>query len=204
MPDPTPDDRLDFPATHRNREAILRVLARVMPARGRVLEVASGSGQHLAAFAPHFPEVSFVPTDLDPRHVASADAWCHALPNVEPARRLDVRDPWPVGGLDGVLCANMIHIAPWSCAEGLMAGAGGALVPGGWLALYGPFHVGGKPTSPSNADFDASLRARDPSWGVRNQEDVVACAGGVGLHLEAVLPMPANNQTLLFRVPSDG
>ncbi|MBX2803017.1 MAG: DUF938 domain-containing protein [Myxococcales bacterium] len=191
--------KLDFPATQRNRGPLLEVLQEHLGPKGVILEVASGSGQHAAAFAPSFPEWTWVPSDLDPRHLASIDAWCASLPTVRPALSLDVLQPWPVGRADAVFCANMIHIAPWACTEALLVGSARVLHQGGLLLLYGPFRRDGAHTSPSNASFDESLRSRDPEWGVRDLEAVVDIAAGVGLHVERVHAMPANNLTVVFR-----
>ncbi len=192
--------RLEFPATRRNREPILAVLRELLPVAGRVLEVASGSGEHLTFFAASLPDLHWQPTDPDPAHLASADAWtAHlGLANVAPAVGLDVTaDAWPEGPFDAVYCANMIHIAPWEATIGLFRGAASVLRPGGLLLTYGPYRVGGAHTSPSNADFDASLKARDPRWGVRDVAQVAAVAPG--FVLERQIPMPANNYTLVWR-----
>lgn len=191
--------KLDFPATGRNSEAILGVLRGVLPPEGLVLEIASGSGQHTAAFAPALPQLRFQPTDLEPPHLASIDAWCAELPNVAPAQRLDVVAPWPVQRADAVLCINMVHISPWRCTEALLAGAAAVLPAGGPLFLYGPFQRDGAHTSPSNARFHASLQSRDPSWGVRDLGAVIAAAAQAGLAHTETLEMPANNLSVVFR-----
>lgn len=201
-----PTRRLDFPATRRNREPIRAVLQRWLPTRCDVLEIASGSGQHAVFFAAGMPGVRWQPTDPDPRHVESCDAWRADVPTegrMLAARALDVHEADWDGALDGarydaLYCANMIHIAPWSATEALFAGAAAVLRPDGRLLLYGPFHIGGAPTAPSNADFDADLRARDPRWGVRELEAVEAVAAGQGFRLIEREAMPANNQMLLF------
>ncbi|MFZ5482566.1 MAG: DUF938 domain-containing protein [Myxococcota bacterium] len=186
------------PATLRNREPILAVLGRVLPPAARVLEIASGSGEHAAYFAPRLPGLLWQPSDPDPLAVASIDA--HRAdadaPNLLPAIRLDVRDrPWPAA--DVVFCANMIHIAPWECGLALLGGAREALSAGGLLVLYGPFKVGGRHTAPSNEAFDADLRSRDPRWGVRDLEEVVRAADGFTLAED--VSMPANNRTIGLR-----
>jgi len=201
--------RLDAPATHRNREPILAVLARWLgPAAGvRVLEVASGTGQHAVFFSERLPGLAWQPSDVDPAHLASIEAWRaeSGLGNVAPAIRLDARDAdWGVAPVDAVVSANLIHIAPWPVAEGLFAGAGRVLRPGGLLFLYGPFKVGGRHTAPSNEAFDAGLRARDPAFGVRDLERVVDAAAREGLALVETNDMPANNKTLVFRRYSRG
>jgi Protein of unknown function (DUF938) len=179
------------------------VLERVLPARGLVLEVASGTGEHAVAFARALPMLEFQPTDVDPEALESIEAWrAHSgLSNVRRAVALDVHPtPWPLSGApDAVLCINMIHIAPWSACLALLDGAAAALAPGAPLVLYGPYRAGGSHTAPSNAAFDASLRERDPRWGVRDQEAVAAEAATRGLALEEVVEMPANNRTLVLR-----
>jgi SAM-dependent methyltransferase len=195
------DARLYFPATTRNREPLAAVLREVFaPPVARVLEIASGSGEHAVAFTAALPWLTWQPTDADPAHLASIDAWRAATPGaaIAPARRLDLLvDPWPPGPFDAIFCANLIHIAPWEVAEALCAGAAALLPPGGLLVTYGPYKRGGVHTAPSNEAFDASLRARDPRWGVRDLEALVAAAGGFAL--EQVVPMPANNFTVVLR-----
>ena len=189
-----------WPAPERNKGPILDVLRQVLPKRGRVLEVASGSGQHAAYFAAELPGLTFLPSDLAADNLDSIRAYqADAGENLLPPRRLDVEQPdWGVGIVEAVYCANMIHIAPWSACEALLAGAGRHLAPGGVLVLYGPYRVGGVHTAESNATFDRSLRARDPRWGVRDLEDVVALGRAVDLTLRSVFPMPANNQCVVF------
>ena len=191
-------ERLDAPATGRNREPILAVLRRVLPAEGLVLEVASGTGQHAAWFGAALPGLVWQPTDRDPTHRASIAAWTEGLPSVRPPLDLDTtRRPWPVQRADAVVCINMIHIAPWAACLGLLEGAAELLPPGAPLVLYGPYKRGGAHTAPSNAAFDADLRARDPNWGVRDLEAVQEAAAG--FVLEEVVEMPANNLTVVFR-----
>jgi hypothetical protein len=179
------------------------VLERVLPARGVVLEIASGTGEHAVAFASALPALVLQPSDVDPDALASTEAWRRhsALPNVRPALALDVHAlPWSLPEApDAVLCSNMIHIAPWSACLALLDGAAAALAPGAPLVLYGPFCEGGIHTAPSNAAFDASLRERDPRWGVRDQLEVAAEAAARGLDLEEVVSMPANNRILVLR-----
>ena len=197
--------KFTWPAPERNKAPILEVLARVLPARGRVLEIASGSGQHAVHFAQHLPHLRFLPSDLEPSNVISIRAWVDeaALPNLEEPRQLDVcTTDYGVGELEAIFNANLIHLAPWACAEGLLAGAGRHLLPAGVLVLYGPFHIGGQATADSNAAFDADLRQRDPRWGVRDLEAVTELAERAGLLLEERVTMPANNQLLVFRKPA--
>jgi SAM-dependent methyltransferase len=196
----SPGERLFAAAAERNREPILRVLERVLPARGAVLEVASGTGQHAAHFAAALPGLVWQPTELDAGALESIAAWTAALGNVRAPIRLDVTEaPWPIETVDAIYGANMIHIAPWSVALALLAGAARHLRRGGLLVLYGPFKVGGRHTAPTNAAFDESLRARDPSFGVRDLEAVAAAAREHGLDLEERVAMPAENQILVMR-----
>jgi hypothetical protein len=198
------DRRLYFPATARNRQPILDVLKQHLPERGLVLEVASGSGEHAVHFAPACPELIFQPSDPDPAHRASIDAWAGALAltNVRSAIALDAAaSSWPVAAADAVLCINMIHISPWACTVGLMRGAGRILPAGGLLYLYGPYKRDGQHTASSNAAFDASLQAQNPAWGVRNLEAVAELAAAEGFAAPIVVEMPANNLSLVFRKP---
>src|SRR5690349_17991649 len=196
------DSRLYAPATQRNRDPIVAVLERHLPLRGDVLEVASGSGEHVVHFAARLGGLVFQPSDPDPAPRASIDAWAavSGLRNVRPALALHAAAPdWPVTRANAVLCINMIHIAPWRAAEGLVAGAARLLAPGGVLYLYGPYRRDGKHTAPSNAAFDADLRTRNPDWGVRALEDVAALAASAGFSEPEVEAMPANNLSLIFR-----
>ncbi|NOV24870.1 DUF938 domain-containing protein [Cupriavidus necator] len=197
-----PDARRMAPATDRNREPILAVLRQVLPARGTVLEIASGTGQHAVHFAAALPGLTWQPSDPDEAARASIAAWtAHAgLANVRAPLALDVcRQPWGIDAADAVVCINMIHIAPWAAAEALFAGAGKLLGPGGVLFLYGPYRRGGAHTAPSNAAFDAQLRATDPDWGVRDMEAVIALGAAQGLRCDEPVPMPANNFCLVLR-----
>ena len=192
--------RLTAPATGRNREPILQALRPHLPASGLVLEVASGTGEHVAYFATALPGLHWQPTEPDAERRASIDDWTAGLANVSPAMALDAAAPdWPMANADVVLCCNMIHIAPWSCTEGLVAGAARVLPGGGLLALYGPFRQAGQPMVPSNAAFDVDLRSRDPAWGLRALEDVAALALRHRFASPVVEPMPANNLLVLFR-----
>lgn len=194
------DARRHAPAAERNGAPILEVLRRALPASGTVLEVASGTGQHAVLFAGALPRLDWQPSDADPELRASIEAWRAgaALPNLRAPLALDAAaDGWPLDRADALVCINMIHIAPWDAALGLFRGAARLLPAGAPLLLYGPFKRGGRHTADSNAAFDASLRARDPAWGVRGLEEVERAARGFTL-AEAV-EMPANNLTLLFR-----
>jgi SAM-dependent methyltransferase len=195
----SPNKMLQWAAPERNKAPILAILQRVLPAKGTVLEVASGSGQHIAYFAEAMPQLTWLPSDPDPENLASIRAYREAGARFLDPRVIDVRsNDWDVGCVEAVFCANMIHIAPWSCTEGLFEGVGRNLEKGGVFVLYGPFRIGQQHTAPSNAAFDASLRGRDPSWGVRDLEAVTELAALHGLALRERIEMPANNQTLVF------
>lgn len=196
------DVRRIAPAAGRNREPILEVLRRVLPEDARVLEIASGSGEHAVFFARALRVASWQPTDADPDALASIDAWREheRAERVNAAIVLDVHsERWPVPAQDAVVCINMLHISPWSACEALMRGAGRLLGADGVLFLYGPFRRGGAHTAPSNEAFDASLRERDPRWGVRDLEDVAEVAAREALVLREIVPMPANNFCVVFR-----
>lgn len=210
MTDPQPfvlepgagDRRRVAPHVARNAAVIIDVLRAILPDAGRVLEVASGSGEHALHFARAFPGLIFQPSDPDPVALASIEAWREAEgpANLLPPIQLDASAPrWPDVAVDAILCINMVHISPWAATEGLMAGAGRLLAPGSPLYLYGAYRQRGVETAPSNEAFDASLRSRNPAWGLRNLEDVVGLAGRHGLELESVVPMPANNLSVIFR-----
>jgi SAM-dependent methyltransferase len=190
------------PAVARNRDPILDVLRRYLPARGLVLEVASGTGEHVMHFAQaSAPDLIFQPSDPDPGARASIDAWAAALGsrNIRPAIELDAAsEAWPIARADVVLCINMIHIAPWAAAAGLVRGAARVLPPGGKLYLYGPFRRDGHPTAASNEAFDRDLRRNNPAWGVRDLEAVAALAEAHGFAEPLVTEMPANNLSLIF------
>lgn len=193
------DPRIDYPATQRNREPILAVLREVLPEGGTVLELASGSGQHVAHFAAALPNLRWQPTDLDTRLFASITAWAKGLTNVSSPLFLDVTlSQWPIERCDAVVCANMIHIAPWEVCLGMLDGVARTLGDGP-LCLYGPFKRGGAHTAPSNDEFDRSLQARNPRWGVRDLDEVTKEANCRGLALDRVFEMPANNLTVVFR-----
>ena len=202
-PEPSaPVVALPFSApAERNRQPILDVLAGVLAGDARVLEIASGTGQHAAHAAAARPGWHWQPSDLEPATLAAIDARCGGLVNVAPAARLDVLEAdWPVepGSVDAVFCANLLHIAPWTCCAGLMRGAARVLRPQGVLLLYGPYQVDRVPTSPGNLAFDADLRRRDARWGIRRLVDVEAEAALLGFALRTRVPMPANNLTLIF------
>jgi SAM-dependent methyltransferase len=194
------DPRQFSAAAARNRDPILAVLRRVLPARGLVVEIACGTGEHAAHFGKALPALQWQPTDMNREMFASVAAHAAGLPNVRPPLTLDVTAPsWPVAYADAIVCINMIHIAPWGASEGLMAGAARVLPVAGVLYLYGPYKIDGRHTADSNAAFDAALRARDPAWGVRDLADVTALAGRHGLSLVDTVSMPANNLSVVFR-----
>lgn len=195
------DPREHWPAAERNRDPILEVLRRVLPAQGTVLEIASGTGQHAAYFSAALPNLRWQPTETNHALHASIAAWCAEHGNVLPVIALDVlADPWPLplARYDAVFNANMIHIAPIEVCHALLRGVAAHLAPGGRFVLYGPFKIGGEHTAESNAAFDRKLRAENPSWGVRDLEQVTALAAERGLRFVERVQMPANNQMLIF------
>jgi SAM-dependent methyltransferase len=204
------DGRLDAPAFHRNHAAILDVLSRHLTGKsGDVIEIGSGTGQHVVEFARRFPQITWWPSDLNDNHLTSIEAWRQhsQLPNIRSSRQIDVSDPnWGDADKGGdvpaerlaVFCANVVHIAPWRVAEGLIAGAGRCLRRGGMLFLYGPFKRDGRHTAESNEAFDKSLRHGNPEWGVRDVEAVEELASRAGLSLVDIADMPANNFMLVF------
>lgn len=197
----TPDPRQHSPAAERNRAPILAQLQRVLPASGTALEIASGTGQHAAHVAAGLPRWRWQPTDAEPLVLASIDAWCKGLANVLPARCLEVLAVPAVGLLapvDAVFCANLLHISPWATCPALMQLAARVLSPAGRLVLYGPYLEDEVPTSPGNLAFDADLRERNPAWGLRRREDVLAQACAAGLRLRERIAMPANNLLLVL------
>jgi hypothetical protein len=196
------DGRLVSPSAERNKETIAKTLMRVLPAKGDVLEVSSGTGQHVLHFARAMPHLRWKPTDRDADCLTSIASWLAQTPtpNVNAPRYLDVHDEiWPVHDVAAVVCLNMIHIAPPSATEALLRGAGKVIARGGILFLYGPFRRNGRHTSASNEAFDALLKAENPEWGVRDVEDVADLAASVGLELEQTHDMPANNLAVIFR-----
>lgn len=200
---PHPDGRLSAPAADRNKGPILEVLKRVLPERGFVLEIASGTGQHVVHFAAALRQLQWQPSEPDPDMRSSIAAWIgqSGLANVLPPLDLDVCAPdWPIEHADAVLCINMAHITPWRATLCLLGGAARVLSPGGVLILYGPYRRNGRHTAPSNESFDRQLRGADPEWGVRDMEAVEEAARQSGLIREEIVPMPANNFTLVLRM----
>jgi hypothetical protein len=195
-------DRLVSPSAERNKGPVADVLCRVLPDHGLVLEVSSGTGQHVVHFARAMPHLMWQPTERDADNLRSIASWraAEALPNVLEPIRLDVVDqPWPISSAAAVICLNMIHIAPWAAAEALVRGAGATLEAGGVLFLYGPYRRGGQHTAPSNEAFDRQLRAQNLDWGVRDLEDVARFAEEHGFGAPEVFEMPANNLSVVFR-----
>ncbi len=198
----TNDARKFAPAAARNRAAILDVLGPRLPSRGRLLEIASGSGEHTMHFAAAHPAVTFQPSDPDPTNRASIEAWAAhlGLPNVKRALDIDATATFaPVTAADVVVSINIIHIAPWNATVGLVRNAATVLTAGGLLFLYGPYRRNGAHTAPSNEAFDQSLKASDPAWGVRDLEAVIALAEDAGFDAPEVVEMPANNLSVMFR-----
>ena len=215
--DTTDDGRMDAPHTGRNRDVILDVLREALPGPGSAgppplaLEIASGTGQHIVHFAQGLGHIDWQPSDPEPDLRASTTAWSRHL--APPDGLANLREPldivaeatdWGIATGDRArLCAvvniNMIHVTPWQAARGLVAGAGRLLSTGGVLTLYGPYKRDGRHPAPSNEAFDASLRGRNPEWGIRDVADVAALAGHHGLALERTVEMPANNLSLVFR-----
>lgn len=190
------------PATVRNRDAIAAVLRDFLPAQGLVLELASGSGEHVVHFARLFPALTWQPSDPDADALGSIAAWAKEadLPNIAPPIAIDVRtDDWGIERADAVCCINMVHISPWEATEGLMRGAARLLPPGGLLYLYGPYLRRDVETAASNLAFDRSLKERNPDWGLRHVDDVRELARGHGLIFHGLTDMPANNISLTFR-----
>ena len=195
------DLRWHSAAADRNKGPIAEQLVQRLPPQGRLLEIASGTGQHAAHAARLLPGWIWQPSDADPGALASIAAWCEGLLNVQSPLMLDVmHSSWAgvPGSLDAIFCANMLHIAPWPVCGALMRGAARHLSAQGLLMLYGPYVIGGEPTAASNLAFDEDLRLRNPAWGLRRLADVVAEAQVCGLQLQHRVPMPANNQLLVL------
>ena len=193
-------EKLSLASADRNKGPILEVLKRVIPPNARILEIASGTGQHAVFFADNLSGITWQPSDPDEERRASTRAWRDeaGLENILDPIDIDVIDSiWNIGAFDVIYNSNLIHISPWECCLGLLAGARRHVRPDGLLIIYGPFRIGGEHTAPGNRAFDVDLRARDPRWGVRDLEAVRDAADG--FTFEERVEMPANNQTLVFR-----
>lgn len=199
---PSDSSRRSAPAALRNREPISEVLADWLPKHGKVLEIASGTGEHAIYFAERFPALDWQPTDIHPEALTSIEAWreLSGLPNVHPPLVIDAAsDKWPIERADAILSINMVHISPWRSALGLLDGAARLLEPGAPLVLYGPWLKDDVPTAETNLAFDTDLRRRSSEWGLRHVEEFAAAASERRLLLEATRSMPANNLMLLLR-----
>jgi len=198
----TTEGKWTTPSAERNKGPILEVLARVLPRRGLVLEIASGTGQHVVHFANALPDLTWQPSDQDQelRHSIALRVTEEHRDNIERPIDLDVtRLPWPLQTADALVAINMIHVAPWSATLALFEGAKALLTPGQVLFLYGPYRRDGRHTSPGNAQFDLDLRARNPEWGLRDLEAVSDVAAAAGFDLAEIVGMPANNFSLVFK-----
>ncbi len=189
------------PATERNRDVIAETLAALLPDKGLVLEIASGTGEHAVHFAKRFTNLTWQPSDPDPIALASINAWRadSNAPNVRPAMLLDASAEWPIAQADAVVCINMTHISPWAATVGLLHNAARILPSNAPLFIYGPFRQRDVPLAESNASFDASLRQQNPEWGLRYVEDITEEAQQAGLRLDQIIEMPANNLSLIIR-----
>lgn len=199
--EPSAETKRTAPATERNRDAITHVLKRCLPPQGTVLEIASGTGEHIIHFAAQFPHLDWQPSDSDPLALASITAWRaeSGSDNLRTPVPVDAATDWQVRDVAAILCINMVHISPWEATRGLMRNAGRLLPSGGLLYLYGPFRQQNRPTAPSNEEFDRNLKSRNSQWGLRLVEDVAQEASFHALHLDQIIEMPANNLSLLFR-----
>ncbi len=201
------DPRLYRPHVARNRDPVLDVLKRVLPPRGLVLEIASGSGEHAVYFAKALPHLVWQPSDPDAEALASIAAHraAEGPPNLQAPLKLDVTmAQWPLAQADAIVCCNMIHIAPWSACEGLIAGAARLLPLGGVFYLYGPYKIGDRHTAASNQEFDVHLRTQNPEWGIRDLDAVATIGKSHGFALAETVPMPANNLSVIFRREAAG
>lgn len=203
LTEPGDGARLTFPSATRNAPVIAEMLAVHGPHEGRALELASGTGQHVAAFAAALPHVTWQPSEIDETRRASIDAWAEAG-NIRPAVALDATAPgWAeqYGRRNLIVLVNLLHLISEREAHILLHEVAEALVPGGLFALYGPFLRDGLTVSDADADFDASLRANDPELGYRDADAVARWLRDAGLHPLAPLPMPANNLMFLAHKP---
>ncbi|WP_373235547.1 DUF938 domain-containing protein [Cohaesibacter celericrescens] len=198
---PNQDLKLHSPSTLRNRDPILELLRDVLPESGTVLEIASGSGEHIPHFASSLPALTWQPSDPSPQARESIQAWSQeeTQNNLLPPLDIDTTsETWPIEYADAMIAINMVHISPWAATQGLFKKAGNILPSGGTLVLYGPYRQEGRPFVDSNAEFDAYLRAKNPAWGIRQVEDVINAANQYGLTLTSIVEMPANNLSVVF------
>jgi len=196
------DLRQYAPATLRNRDLILGILRDVLPTKGVILEIASGSGEHVVHFARSFPDLVFQPSDREPKSLESVAAWVEAtrVANVLAPTVLDVsQSAWPIASADGIICINMVHISPWEATLGLVKGAAAILPSTAPFYLYGPYKREGFATAPTNQAFDRSLRDRNATWGLRDLDAVAAAAQSVGFSVPTITEMPVNNLSVVFR-----
>ncbi len=203
---PGPDGRLYAPSAQRNADAIAALLDAHLPATGRMLELASGTGEHAVAFAARFPGIDWQPTDVAPDRLTSIDAHARAagLPNLRAPLRLDATAPgWGAltDPVDAILLVNLFHLIPTTAAQTLLTEAAAALAPGGLFILYGPFLRDGVTTSDGDAAFNASLTAQDPRIGYKDDWDVIDWIHARWLTLVDVVEMPANNLAFVARKP---
>lgn len=189
------------PATARNRDVIAAVLADILPDTGNILEVASGTGEHVVHFAQMFPALNWQPSDPDPIAIQSIAAWCSdaGVDNVRPPLQFNAADHWPPMEANAIICINMVHISPWEATLGLLRHAAIILAAGEPLYVYGPFWQRDVTPSDGNVAFDAALKQQNPAWGLRYVEDLADEAARLGLWLDVIIPMPANNLSLIFR-----
>jgi cyclopropane fatty-acyl-phospholipid synthase-like methyltransferase len=196
------DQRQFAPATARNREFILPILQRVLPAKGNVLEIGSGTGEHAVFFASKLPNLTWQPSEMNADALPSIQAWVEysAVPNISSPIVLDVNAAqWPILHFGALVCINVIHYSPWSSTQALFAGASILLPADGVIYCYGAYKRGGRHTAPSNEAFDMWLKDRDPHFGVRDLEAVEEIAVAQGFRLDEVIAMPSNNFSLIFR-----
>ena len=190
------------PATLRNRDAIVAVLQTILPASGTVLEIASGTGEHILYFGRQFPQLQFLPSDPDPVNLQSIAAWTarERVANILPPLGLDtMAKNWDVEPVAAVLCINMIHIAPWEASIGLFEKAAAQLESGAPLYLYGPYFRDDVETAQGNLDFERSLKSRNLQSGIRDVADIDSLAARTGFPRESLVEMPANNISLVYR-----
>ncbi len=191
-----------FPAADRNKGPILEALKELLPLEGSLLEIASGTGQHIVHFASHFTKIDWQPSDMDPDHILSIQSHIGelGLKNVRKPVQLDIlKQPWYMGQFDVIYNANLIHISSWETCQSLMKNASKHLKKNGLLLIYGPFFFENSTPEPSNIEFDQSLKKRDPKWGIRNFEEIELEAKLYELQFLKKISMPAKNHLLVFK-----